>query len=402
VPEVTTCACPVEAARGLGYTVRMRSRSELLAGHAVAAYVTWLAVALGAWAEAPGWRPVFGLPASVAAAVLLTAFLGAFVARTARGSTAPRRLPDAWLVTMSAAAVALLWLGPAGTTPVLLIIVAGAAAVALERGAAVAWLAIVNLAFLAILVWRWQVQGPLVVLLIYAGFQAFAAFTTLSRRQALDRAEELRRVNAELLATRTLLAESARDGERLRVSRELHDVAGHRLTALALNLELLSDVPGVAARREYGLARRLTTELLADIRHVVTRLRRDDGLDLREALAQLAAPFPRPAIHVEVAAAARAGDAERAEAVLRAAQEGLTNAVRHSGAADVWLGLANDGDALVLTVEDDGRWDGMPRAGNGLTGLRERLAAVGGALAIERGARGGLRLTARVPAAVAP
>jgi signal transduction histidine kinase len=379
----------------------MQPRSELLAGPALAAYVTWLAIALGTWAAAPGWHPVLGLPPRVAAMALLVAFLVAFVIRTARAETRPRTWPDPWLVLMSLAAVALLGLGPAGTTPVLLIIVAGVAAVGLVPRTAVAWLVIVNLAFLAILAWHWRQPDPLVVLLIYVGFQAFAGFTTRSRRQAVERAEELRQVNAELLATRTLLAESARDGERLRVSRELHDVAGHRLTALALNLQLLSDVPGLAERREYALARRLTTELLGDIRDVVSRLRRDDGLDLREALAQLAAPFPRPTIHVEVAPAARAGDAERAEAVLRAAQEGLTNAVRHSGATGVWLALAAEGDSLRLTVEDDGPWDGAPRAGNGLTGLRERLAAVGGALAIDRGARGGLRLTACVPAAAA-
>lgn len=402
MPEVTTSRRAIERRAGLGYTTGMQRSDEFLGGPAIAAYVTWLAVALGAWPAAASWPALGGLPARGWAVALMLAFLTAFVAGLARPHGARRRL-DLPLVGMSATALALLWLGPGGTTPVLLIIVAGTATVSLAPRAAGWWLAIVNAAFLALLVFRWRLADALMVFLIYGGFQAFAAFTTLSRRQAVERAEQLRQVNAELLATRSLLAESARDGERLRVSRELHDVAGHRLTALSLNLQLLADLPGLEARREYGLARQLTTDLLADIRQVVSRLRRDDGLDLREALSQLAAPFPRPAIHVDVEEGARAADADRAEVVLRAAQEGLTNAVRHAQAQNVWLRLARGaGGALELTVEDDGRFEGVARPGNGLAGVRERLQAVSGALEIDRGPRGGLRLAAVVPGAVAP
>ena len=106
---------------------------------------------------------------------------------------------------------------------------------------------------------------------------------------------------------------------------------------------------------------------------------------------------------VDVEEGARAADADRAEVVLRAAQEGLTNAVRHAQAQNVWLRLARGaGGALELTVEDDGRFEGVARPGNGLAGVRERLQAVSGALEIDRGPRGGLRLAAVVPGAVAP
>ena len=98
---------------------------------------------------------------------------------------------------------------------------------------------------------------------------------------------------------------------------------------------------------------------------------------------------------------ARAADADRAEVVLRAAQEGLTNAVRHAQAQNVWLRLARRaGGALELTVEDDGRFEGVAHPGNGLEGVRERLQEVSGALELGRGPRGGLRLAAIVPGAV--
>ncbi|MEL2266475.1 histidine kinase, partial [Klebsiella pneumoniae] len=81
--------------------------------------------------------------------------------------------------------------------------------------------------------------------------------------------DDLARVNADLLATRALLADSARDAERLRLARELHDVAGHKLTAMRLNLRALAADPVLAGREGLVLAEQLSGELLADIRQVV-------------------------------------------------------------------------------------------------------------------------------------
>lgn len=361
-----------------------------------AAYLTWGAVALEVWAASVAWAPVAGVPARPIACALLVAFLLIFVLRSSPDD-ARHTWPDPKLLALVAIPVLLLLLGRSGTVPVLLIIVAGSAATSLVPFAAVALLALANAAFVAIAALHWREDAALLLGAIYGGFQLFAAFSLLERQRARRVAVELQRVNAELLATRSLLAESARDGERLRVSRELHDVTGHKLTALALNLELLGQEPAIAERREFGVARRLATELLADVRQVVSRLRRDDGLDLREALARVAEPFPRPRVHVDVTADARAPDAERAETLVRVAQEALTNAARHSGATNVWVTLAPAADGLCLAIEDDGTFPAALRPGNGLSGLRERLQAVGGRLDLARGERGGLRVVATLP-----
>ena len=171
VPEVTTSRRAIERRAGLGYTTGMQRSDEFLGGPAIAAYVTWLAVALGAWPAAASWPALGGLPARGWAVALMLAFLTAFVAGLARPHGARRRL-DLPLVGMSATALALLWLGPGGTTPVLLIIVAGTATVSLAPRAAGWWLAIVNAAFLALLVFRWRLADALMVFLIYGGFQA--------------------------------------------------------------------------------------------------------------------------------------------------------------------------------------------------------------------------------------
>jgi signal transduction histidine kinase len=364
---------------------------------AFASYLTWAAVAYELWLVAPGWAPIGGLPARAVVAPLLLAFIAAFVARMRRDRRNYAGL-DAPLLVMIATALALLLPGRSGTAPVLLIVVAAVTSSSFRPRVAVALLVLVNAAFLGILLFVWRVGGALPMFAIYVGFQAFAAVVMSALARAEQTADELRRVNAELLVTRSLLAEAARDGERLRVSRELHDVVGHRLTALTMNLELLGDAPGLGERREYATARGLTTALLQDVRQVVSRLRRDDGVALRDSLAQLAEPFPRPHVHIDVHADVRAPDAERAEIVLRTAQEALTNAARHSLAENVWLSLRVEAGALVLTIEDDGRCPEPLTPGNGLTGLRERIDDAGGTLDVGRGPRGGVRLVATVPA----
>jgi signal transduction histidine kinase len=205
-------------------------------------------------------------------------------------------------------------------------------------------------------------------------------------------------VNADLLATRALLADSARDAERLRVARELHDVAGHKLTAMKLNLRALAADPALAARNEVRIAQQLSSELLDDIRQVVQALRDTRGLDLHTALRALAAPMPRPALQLEIAPDATVNDPAVAETLLRIVQEALTNAARHADADTLFVQLSREDDALLLQIEDDGQRGVRLREGNGLSGMRERIAAAHGTLTLDTNPRGALRIAARIPA----
>ncbi len=362
----------------------------------IAGYITLGAVAFGVWHDAQQWPDLGPFAARFVAIGLIAVFLGAFVFCTARDEASGAG-KFGGIAVMILAAFALLLIGRSGTSAIVLIILAAVLTAALPPRAAWALLAAINAAFLAVLLLRWRLDSPFVAFLIYGGFQAFAALASGAVARAEAIAGELRQVNARLLATRSLLAESARDGERLRVSRELHDVAGHKLTALKLNLEALGRDATLGTRRELDVSRQLAAELLDDVRSVVSRLRHDDGFDLKDALSRLAEPFPRPRVHLHVADAARPTDAEQAEVLLRAAQEGLTNAARHARAENVWLSLDARGGALELVVEDDGVYAGTHRTGHGLTGMRERLESAGGTLSTGRREGGGFRLLARLP-----
>src|SRR5690606_13401695 len=145
----------------------------------------------------------------------------------------------------------------------------------------------------------WDSPRPLFTTLLFGAFQCFALLTARLAHAAERQRDEIAQVNAQLLATRSLLEAGTRDGERLRLSRELHDVAGHSLTALKLNLELALRMPEPGRSAKIAAARDLAEALLEDIRAVVGQLRRHDGVDLAPTLRALTARLPGPRIELE-------------------------------------------------------------------------------------------------------
>jgi signal transduction histidine kinase len=186
-------------------------------------------------------------------------------------------------------------------------------------------------------------------------------------------------------------------GERLKLSRELHDVAGHSLTALKLNLARLARDPALAEREEVRVSTALADDLLAQIRQVVGALRAHDGVDLRAAFEALARPMPGVRIGIDIADGLRVDDIDRAETLLRCAQEAITNALRHGRAGRIDLRLQRVDDGLQLRVDNDGLAPAELRPGNGLTGMRERVETLGGTLAFASTPPRGLRVTVMLP-----
>lgn len=240
------------------------------------------------------------------------------------------------------------------------------------------------------------------VVFAYAGFQLFAALTMASVRRADRARDEAAHINAELMATRQLLLEGARGEERLRLSRDLHDIVGHKLTALKLQLRLCARDAAPATRPFVDECMRLADELLTDVRGVVGALRAADGIDLHESLAALVPAVPRPQIRLELAPDARVASVEQAQTLLRCAQEGLTNALRHSGAGNVVMRLACSNGGVSLSIEDDGEIRLAPRWGNGLQGMQERLSMFGGTLEVATAKDGGLTVRAWLPQVGSP
>ena len=361
----------------------------------IAACITWLVVCLSV-VDADALRR--GVPTAWMGLGCMTLFLADYIALVAHGDAGRRGAAVALSLLQGPLVVAAEFNLYGGQTSVLLIVVAAMVAVQLSPRQALLYLVAINLALIGI----WLAHGaPLLKTALsmtsVAGFQAFAALTGHYAHSRETAREHLAAVNAELMATRRLLEESARAGERLKLSRELHDVAGHTLTALKLNLARLARDPALAGREELQISAQLADELLGQIRQVVSALRVHDGLDLRAAFDALATPLPGVQVRVDMDPGLRVDDIDRAETLLRCAQEAITNAVRHGRAREVRLSLQRRDGELVLQADNDGRAPVRIEAGNGLTGMRERIASLGGDLTIEPTPPQGLRVVARLP-----
>lgn len=215
---------------------------------------------------------------------------------------------------------------------------------------------------------------------------------------------------AELQGSRERLV-TAREEERRRIRRDLHDGLGARLSGVVLGLQASRNLLARDTERVGELLDELcadTQEAIADVRRLVYRLRPPalEELGLVAAIRQHAASFDGAEaagghpLSVRVEAPDDLGSLPAAieVAVYWIAVEALTNVVRHAGARACSVRISGDG-LVELDVRDDGR--GFPagwRAGVGLSSMRERVGELGGTLDIEPGESGrGTRVVARVP-----
>jgi len=228
-------------------------------------------------------------------------------------------------------------------------------------------------------------------------FEALAFFTSYFAASEFQARRDLTRSNAELHATRELLAESRRIAERARISREMHDLLGHHLTALSLNLEVARHQTDGEPHVRIEQCQRLTRRLLEDLREIVGAVKNKDSVDLVRILHPLTADIPRPQVHLVLPDALKINDPERARTLVRCVQEIVTNAVKHARAENLWIEMAIRDGILELRARDDGRGAGQVHEGQGLTGMRERLQECGGRLEVHAEPRRGFHLTAVMP-----
>jgi signal transduction histidine kinase len=325
-------------------------------------------------------------------------FLGLFWLNTGPGEARAVGVRRAALVAQSLSALAIAGLPQKPVGFIFLTLVAAQMPKLVSGRLAVAWVVLQSGAMgwiYARIVPTWEAQAYIAV---YLGFQAFAYMVVRAALSEAEARDDLARTLAELSAKEALLAESRRLAERTRIGRDLHDVLGHHLAALNINLEAAAHRTEGEARENVERARALARLLLDDVREVVTELRSEHGYDLELLLGKLAAELPRPRIHLELAPDARViPDAAQAETLLRAAQELMTNAARHSGAEHLWITLRRGDEGLELSARDDGRGRERVDLGLGLSGLEQRLRALGGRLEVSSSPGRGFQVRAWLP-----
>ena len=227
-------------------------------------------------------------------------------------------------------------------------------------------------------------------------------------RRAYTREVERRAAQAE--RTREEEALRRAQEERLRVARELHDVTSHTVSVIALHAAVAAEAveraggpPEAAAALQ--VIRTSSRQALGEMKAVLGVLRSGtaaEGTAPQPGAAQLPRLLETAGIPVglDVEGERRPLPPAADLAVYRVVQETLTNTMRHADAAAATVTLTYEPDAVTVRVEDDGRGadPGEPdRRGHGITGMAERVAALGGLLTTGNAPGGGFRVTARLP-----
>lgn len=205
---------------------------------------------------------------------------------------------------------------------------------------------------------------------------------------------QVSRSNARLRVAQEEIEHLAKLAERERIARDLHDLLGHTLSVIILKSELaskLAERDAERARAEIRDVERISREALTQVRAAV-RGYREGGLVAEVASAGEALKAAGVELSSDVT---QAPLAPSHEAVLSMAiREAVTNVVRHAGARQCRIALESNGNECVLVVSDDGR-GGREPFGSGLTGMRERVEALGGTL--QRDGTRGTTLTITLP-----
>jgi signal transduction histidine kinase len=205
--------------------------------------------------------------------------------------------------------------------------------------------------------------------------------------------------------------------ERLRIAREVHDVIGHNISLInvqaSMGLDLMDSQPE-QARAALSAIKSVSKEALEELRTMLATVRQDDevaprspapGLDRLPELIALTRAAGLP-VELDVTGNAPPLPAAVHLAAYRIIQESLTNVTRHAGRARVTVRVAYSHAQVCLEIDDDGTapsgGGSATGPGSGITGMRERAAALGGDLSAGFKRGGGFRVSARLPVRPAP
>lgn len=311
----------------------------------------------------------------------------------------PRLAGPVFLIAVLSSWGLLLTVQNQGFVEVILIVVAASGSFVIPLWGIV----LVTVANCAVIALHLALQGAdpgemTIVASFYVFIHVAAVTSTYVMLQESRLRAELEERNVQLTAAAVMLEDSARNAERLRISRELHDLIGHQLTVLNLELEAArhrnENGDDTSAGTHINQAAAVAKELLGDVRSTVSAMRDSDAGDITEALERMASAVPSLVVHVRVDDDVRP-DESQATVLIRAAQEIMTNTVKHTEAAELSIEISRTNGVLRLLGQNDGSITSSYTPGNGLRGLEERVALLGGTMTVVP--RDGFRVEVELP-----
>lgn len=352
-----------------------------------------------------GWESAYWIsfsssgPIAIGDEIWLISFVAFALVLAAQFAAAPAYAPatrrTAALLAMESAFALTMAVFPCYFAPYLVAYVAWQAGLMFSLRTAMAFTVIQGLGFTAVTL----INGAASITMVGSNLalQLMAVSSAVfAIREARGRTALLK-TNVELSRARDQLAEQTVAAERGRIAREIHDVLGHHLAALSLQLEVASHQTDGRGHEAVVRAQSLATSLLGDVRLVVDVYRTNEPIDVRASLEKLLCPLERPRAHLEVRGDVQIDHPVIAHTLIRCVQELVTNVLKHADADNLWVEVERTAGGLSAQVRDDGAGCRDLRPGFGLSGVRERLTQVSGELTIDCACARGMSVTARLP-----
>jgi len=265
---------------------------------------------------------------------------------------------------------------------ILLVIVAAQVPIIYNQKQSLLLLAVVNgiWAGIFLLFWQQDLYTFALQLSLQLSFQLFAFSAIRIAIKEQHSREKLQLLNVQLQSTRALLSDSVRKSERLNISRDLHDICGHQLTALHLNLEFAVQTSSVEQRQVLLQCKDIASQLLADIRRVVKDIRLDAELDLSTVLQQFVEKLPGIDLQLNYPNELKVGSHGQGEAILRICQEAITNAIRHGSEKSVSISLSQQDNQLYMRIANPCGNINDLKIGVGLASIEQRVEEYSGSV----------------------
>ncbi len=249
---------------------------------------------------------------------------------------------------------------------------------------AIALSPILGLPLILVYHFYWKFDGMVMTGLLFWTFNLFAlimVYTSIKEKEARLEAENATR---QLRATQGLLNEAVKQGERVRIARNIHDLLGHHLTALTINLQVASRQASGDTQKSIEQCHQLAKLLLSDVREAVSDIRDKSTLDLDKSIRAMLANLPDLQVTFELEEGLNIDDIQVADAIIKSIQETITNTLNHAKGDFITIHIKKDEpnsslkQNIIVEIKNNGKIPQAFSLGNGLKGIQERFMSLGG------------------------
>lgn len=215
--------------------------------------------------------------------------------------------------------------------------------------------------------------------------------------------EKLHEVNEQLQKYSVMAEKMAETRERNRLAREIHDTLGHTLTGIAAGIDACLAIVGTASdqtRQQLELISKVTRDGIKDIRRSVNELRPDalERFSLEYAISKMVSDINAVSdtrVYFDCKAENLKFDEDEENAIYRVIQEGITNAISHGHAREIWVTVKREGEDILLQIRDNGVGCKEMKSGFGTKHMKERIKMLNGAVTFD--GSDGFIVNARIP-----